>query len=94
MGGHGHGHGHHEPYVVPKPEVYNNVKIESIKELKSLQEQLAKHGLKDPWIRFVDHNWPLFDIYFLYLQLMTFLIFSEMKFGDTMKKFGVAKVSV
>lgn len=48
----GHGHGHHEPYVVPKPEIYNN-QVEKIKELKYLQNELAKRGLKDPWIRFV-----------------------------------------
>lgn len=52
MGGHEHGH-HHEPYVVPKPEVYNNVNVDSIKELRKLKTELAKRGLKDPWIRFV-----------------------------------------
>lgn len=51
MGGHGHGH-HHEPYVVPKPEVYNKVNVDSIKELRELKTELAKRGLKDPWIRF------------------------------------------
>lgn len=50
MGGHGHGH-HHEPYTVPKPESYSN-KVEGIKELRELQDKLAKRGLKDPWIRF------------------------------------------
>lgn len=51
MGGHGHGH-HHDPYVVPKPEIYNN-QVEKINELNYLQKELAKRGLKDPWIRLV-----------------------------------------
>lgn len=49
MGGHGHDHGHHhEPYKVPKPEIY---KVGNIPELIMVQEELAKRGLKDPWIR-------------------------------------------
>lgn len=51
MGGDGHGH-HHAPYVVPKPEVYAN-QVDKIRELNRLQNELAKRGLKDPWIRFV-----------------------------------------
>lgn len=49
MGGHGH---HHDPYTVPKPEIYNN-QVEKIRQLSKLQNDLAKRGLKDPWIRFV-----------------------------------------
>lgn len=47
MGGHGH---HHDPYTVPKAEVYNN-QVEKIEQLNKLQNELAKRGLKDPWIR-------------------------------------------
>lgn len=49
MGGHGH---HHEPYTVPKPEIYSN-QVEKIEELNYIQNELAKRGLKDPWMRFV-----------------------------------------
>lgn len=56
MGGHGHdghGHGHHhEPYTVPKPEYYAN-KVDKIPELIMVKEELAKRGLKDPWLRLV-----------------------------------------
>lgn len=56
MGGHGHdahGHGHHhEPYHVPKPEFYAN-KADKIPELVMVKEELAKRGLKDPWLRLV-----------------------------------------
>lgn len=49
MGGHGHhDHGHHAPYKVPNPNVY---KVEDAPELIKLREDLAKCGLKDPWIR-------------------------------------------
>lgn len=53
MGGHGHEHGHdhhHVPYVVPKPEYYAN-KVDKVPELVMVQEELAKRGLKDPWLR-------------------------------------------
>lgn len=50
MGGHGHDHHHHEPYTVPKPEIYNN-QVHKIEQLNYLQTELAKRGLKDPWIR-------------------------------------------
>ncbi|XP_031616730.1 NADH dehydrogenase [ubiquinone] 1 beta subcomplex subunit 3 [Contarinia nasturtii] len=49
MGGHDHGH-HNAPYIVPKPEIYNN-QVEKISELRNYQNELAKRGLKDPWIR-------------------------------------------
>lgn len=48
MGGHGH---HHEPYKVPNASIYDN-KAHTIQELKMLQDELAKVGLKDPWIRY------------------------------------------
>lgn len=48
MGGHGHDDHHHEPYTVPKPEIY---KIEDAEQLVYLQNELAKRGLKDPWAR-------------------------------------------
>lgn len=57
MGGHDH---HHAPYTVPKPEIYNN-QVEKIEHLNYLQNELAKRGLKDPWIRFV-FNQTLFDL--------------------------------
>lgn len=47
MGGHGHGD-HHEEYKVPKPEIY---KVEDAPELLYVKEELAKRGLKDPWLR-------------------------------------------
>lgn len=50
MGGHGHGDHHHAPYTVPKAEIYNN-QVSKIRELNILQNELAKRGLKDPWIR-------------------------------------------
>lgn len=50
MGGHGHGD-HHAPYTVPKAEIYNN-QVSKIRELNILQNELAKRGLKDPWIRY------------------------------------------
>lgn len=46
----GHGHGHHDPYKVPSADIYSN-KVNGIRELKMLQDELAKRGLKDPWIR-------------------------------------------
>lgn len=49
MGGHDHGH-HHEPYKVPNPNIY---KVENAKELVYLRDELAKRGLKDPWIRYI-----------------------------------------
>lgn len=55
MGGHGHGHEHghhHEPYKVPSPDIY---KVENASELVYLREELAKRGLKDPWIRYIMH---------------------------------------
>lgn len=52
MGGHGHGH-HHEPYTVPKPETWTHNQVDKIYELNILKTELAKRGLKDPWIRFV-----------------------------------------
>lgn len=47
MGGHGH-----QPYKIPSPDVY---KVEDVPELKRVQEELAKKGLKDPWLR--NHVW-------------------------------------
>lgn len=48
MGGHGH---HHEaPYEVPKPEYYAN-KVDKVPELQMVQKELAKRGLRDPWLR-------------------------------------------
>lgn len=43
MGGHGH-----QPYKIPNPDIY---KVEDVPELKRVQEELAKRGLKDPWLR-------------------------------------------
>lgn len=54
MGGHDHGH-HHAPYTVPKPETYRASEVDKIYELSLLKKELAKKGLKDPWIRFVLH---------------------------------------
>ncbi|XP_012285004.1 NADH dehydrogenase [ubiquinone] 1 beta subcomplex subunit 3 [Orussus abietinus] len=49
MVGHGDAHGHHKPpYVVPN---YETFKVEDCPKLIKLQERLAKHGLKDPWVR-------------------------------------------
>ncbi|KAK9306411.1 hypothetical protein QLX08_002924 [Tetragonisca angustula] len=46
MGGHGHGH---EPELeIPSPDIY---KVENVPELKLVQDELAKLGLKDPWLR-------------------------------------------
>ncbi|KOC65397.1 NADH dehydrogenase [ubiquinone] 1 beta subcomplex subunit 3 [Habropoda laboriosa] len=42
MGGHG------VPYKIPSPDIY---KVEDVPELKWVQEELAKKGLKDPWLR-------------------------------------------
>lgn len=99
MGGHGHGH-HHDPYVVPKPEIYNN-QVEKINELNYLQKELAKRGLKDPWIRLVAflpfkmnidstikrelHFW-----YFVHFQIICFffLRFLGMKCGGITQKSG------
>jgi len=47
MGGHGH-----QPYKIPNPDIY---KVEDVPELKKVQENLAKKGLKDPWLR--NHVW-------------------------------------
>lgn len=44
MGGHGHG----SSMKIPSPDIY---KVEDVPELKLVQEKLAKHGLKDPWLR-------------------------------------------
>lgn len=42
------GHGHELPYKIPSPEIY---KVEDVPQLKYVQEELAKRGLKDPWLR-------------------------------------------
>lgn len=47
MGGHDHKHDH-APYKVPSPDIY---KVENAEELMYLRDELAKRGLKDPWIR-------------------------------------------
>ncbi|KAG8232846.1 hypothetical protein J437_LFUL012650 [Ladona fulva] len=47
MGG-DHGHGHHKPYEIPDYKIY---KVEDVPELNSLQQTLAKRGLRDPWLR-------------------------------------------
>ncbi|EFN88004.1 NADH dehydrogenase [ubiquinone] 1 beta subcomplex subunit 3 [Harpegnathos saltator] len=44
----GHEHAHEPPYKIPNPDIY---KVEDVPELKHLQEELAKRGLKDPWLR-------------------------------------------
>ncbi|XP_071879144.1 NADH dehydrogenase [ubiquinone] 1 beta subcomplex subunit 3 [Bombus fervidus] len=44
MGGHGHG----SPIKIPSPDIY---KVEDVPELKMVQDELAKLGLKDPWLR-------------------------------------------
>lgn len=44
----GHEHGHEPPYKIPSPDIY---KVEDVPELKRVQEELAKKGLKDPWLR-------------------------------------------
>lgn len=69
MGGHDHGHHHHEPYKVPSPNIY---KVEGVEELEYMREELAKRGLKDPWIRLVyttrfKYNMPFKLINFLFL---------------------------
>lgn len=97
MGGHGHGH-HHDPYVVPKPEIYNN-QVEKINELNYLQKELAKRGLKDPWIRLVGFlpfemnidsaiNRELHFCYFTFSHHMFFLRFLGMKCGGITQKSG------
>lgn len=52
------GHHHHHPPPVPD---WRSYKAEDIPELRKLQQRLAKHGLKDPWIRNVvwrfDPSW-------------------------------------
>lgn len=47
MGGH-----KFQPYKMPDPDIY---KVEDVPELKRVQEELAKKGLKDPWLR--NHVW-------------------------------------
>ena len=37
----------------PKIPDYRSYKVEDAPELVKLQQKLAKHGLKDPWIRYV-----------------------------------------
>ncbi|XP_045505426.1 NADH dehydrogenase [ubiquinone] 1 beta subcomplex subunit 3 [Colias croceus] len=46
MGGHDHGHG--PPYTIPH---YSQFQIKGIPELEEVEKELAKRGLKDPWIR-------------------------------------------
>ncbi|XP_011879637.1 PREDICTED: NADH dehydrogenase [ubiquinone] 1 beta subcomplex subunit 3 isoform X2 [Vollenhovia emeryi] len=46
MGGHEHHKG--PPYPIPSPDIY---KVDDVPELKRVQEQLAKKGLRDPWLR-------------------------------------------
>lgn len=68
MGGHGHDHGHHEPYKVPKPDIY---KVEATPELIYLRDELAKRGLKDPWIRFVSTIlFSLINLWFMFYDIM------------------------
>jgi len=42
------GHGSKPPYEIPDPSIY---KVENVPDLKKVQEELAKKGLKDPWLR-------------------------------------------
>ncbi|PAV56750.1 hypothetical protein WR25_05011 [Diploscapter pachys] len=46
MGG---GHHSHEPFVIPKPEIYDNFR--EFPQLKAHEERLAKLKLRDPWIK-------------------------------------------
>lgn len=62
--GHGHGsdsHGHHESkFKNPMPD-WRQYKIDGIKQLEWTQKELAKRGLKDPWLRnevWRYQNWP------------------------------------
>lgn len=53
MGGHGHHHGPPpDPYKIPDASQYDVIEHP---ELIRFQQRLAKHGLKDPWIR--NYNW-------------------------------------
>ncbi|KAL0110851.1 hypothetical protein PUN28_014060 [Cardiocondyla obscurior] len=46
MGGHD---AHHKaPYTIPSPDIY---KVGDVPELKRVEEELAKRGLKNPWLR-------------------------------------------
>ncbi|KYN45198.1 NADH dehydrogenase [ubiquinone] 1 beta subcomplex subunit 3 [Trachymyrmex septentrionalis] len=47
MGGHD-AHHHGPPYQIPNHDIY---KVEDVPELKRVQEELAKKGLRDPWLR-------------------------------------------
>lgn len=44
--------GHKLPVNIPNPNIY---KVEDVPELKYVQDELAKRGLKDPWLR--NHVW-------------------------------------
>ncbi|XP_058807212.1 NADH dehydrogenase [ubiquinone] 1 beta subcomplex subunit 3 [Phymastichus coffea] len=50
MGGHDHHHVKTPP--VPDASIY---KVEDYPYLNNIQKRLAKHGLKDPWLR--NHVW-------------------------------------
>ncbi|XP_014480008.1 PREDICTED: NADH dehydrogenase [ubiquinone] 1 beta subcomplex subunit 3 [Dinoponera quadriceps] len=43
-----HDHGAEHTLKIPDPNIY---KVEDVPELKRVQEELAKRGLKDPWLR-------------------------------------------
>lgn len=43
------GHGCDEPYKIPD---YKQFRIQGIPQLEELERELAKKGLKDPWIRY------------------------------------------
>ncbi|XP_078046787.1 NADH dehydrogenase [ubiquinone] 1 beta subcomplex subunit 3 [Augochlora pura] len=51
------GHGHMELPKVPKAEIF---RIEDSKELLMVQEELAKKGLKNPWLR--NEVWRYHDL--------------------------------
>ncbi|XP_031847014.1 NADH dehydrogenase [ubiquinone] 1 beta subcomplex subunit 3 [Nomia melanderi] len=42
------GHGHGPLPEIPSPDIY---KVENCPKLKAVQDELAKQGLKDPWLR-------------------------------------------
>ena len=74
--GHGHDDHHHAIPKIPKADFY---KLEDAPELLKIQENLAKHGLKDPWIR--NHVWRYNPKFGTERQRWTTMLFRGWKVG-------------
>ncbi|KZC13757.1 PREDICTED: NADH dehydrogenase [ubiquinone] 1 beta subcomplex subunit 3 [Dufourea novaeangliae] len=68
-------HGHGLPKI-PSPDIY---KVENVPILKNIQEELAKKGLSDPWLR--NEVWRYQNLNFSRHRQLTYGLLRGVKFG-------------